>query len=216
MLGFFTILMMLGVAYAYLREGLLTAFAMLVNVILAGTIAFNFFEPLANMMEPTLSNTFFAGYEDAVCLIGIFAITLGILRTVTNSISATLVQFPAPLQRPGGAIVGLAVGYFTAGFLICVLQTLPWHQNFMSFEWEVKGGAADAIRRLLPPDRVWLALMHRAGAYPFSNQEEAKGKEINSLYDKYKTFDPEGVFELNYARYRRFNDQGKTLSPGEQ
>ena len=134
---------------------MLTAFSLLINVFLAGTIAFNFFEPLAGMMEPTLSNTFFAGYEDAIGLFGIFTITLGILRTATNSISITLVQFPAPLQRPGGAIVGLAVGYFTAGFLVCVLQTLPWHQNFMSFDWETKGGAADSIRRLLPPDRVW-------------------------------------------------------------
>src|SRR5947208_3645779 len=136
MLGFFTILIMLGVGYAYLREGLLTAFAMLVNVMLAGTITFNFYEPLAALMEPTLSNTFFAGYEDMVCMIGLFAITLGVLRTATNAISSSMVQFPAPLQRPGAFIVGMAVGYFTAGFLICALQTLPWHQNFMSFDSE--------------------------------------------------------------------------------
>jgi hypothetical protein len=215
MLGFFTIVMMLGVAYAYLREGLMTAFAMLINVTIAGTVAFNFFEPLASMMEPTLSNTFFAGYEDMVCLIGIFTLTLGILRTVTNSISATTVQFPAAMQRPGAAIVGMAVGYLTAGFLVCALQTLPWHQNFMSFEWEAKG-SSEPIRRFLPPDRVWLALMHRAGAYPFSSQEESKAKEATTLYDKYKTFDPDGTFELNYARYRRYNDQGQTLSPGDQ
>jgi hypothetical protein len=212
MLGFFTILVMLGVAYAYLREGLLTAFAMLINVLIAGTIAFNFFEPLASMMEPTLSNTFFAGYEDFVCLIAIFSIVLGLLRTVINTISASMVQYPAPLQRPGGAVVGLVVGYFTCGFLICALQTLPWHQNFMNFEWELKGGP-EPIRRFLPPDRVWLAFMHRSGAYHFANEEDPKGKESNSTYDKYKTFDPDGVFELNYARYRRYNDQGQTLSP---
>ena len=63
MLGVFTILIMLGVGYAYLREGLLTAFAMLINVLLAGTITFNFYEPLAAMMEPALSGSFFAGYE---------------------------------------------------------------------------------------------------------------------------------------------------------
>ncbi len=214
MLGFFTILVMLGVAYAYLREGLLTAFAMLINVLIAGTVAFNFFEPLASMMEPTLSNTFFGGYEDMVCLIGLFAITLGILRTIVNTISASMVQYPASLQRPGGAVVGLAVGYLTAGFLVCALQTLPWHQNFMSFDWEVKS-TPEPIRRFLPPDRVWLAMMHRAGAYAFCSEEDPKGKESNSLYDKYKTFDPEGLYELNYARYRRYNDQGATLTPGD-
>ena len=119
MLGVFTVLIMLGVGYAYLREGLFTAFAMLVNVLIAGTLTFNFYEPLASMMEPTLSNTFFAGYEDVVCMIGIFALILGILRTVTNAISSTMIQFPPPVQRPGAFVVGLAVGYFAAGFLIC-------------------------------------------------------------------------------------------------
>ena len=214
MLGFFTVVIMLGVGYAYLREGMLTAFAMLINVLLAGTITFNFYEPLATLMEPTLSGSFFAGYEDMVCMIGLFALSLGILRTATNALSATMVQFPGPIQRPGAVVFGLAVGYFTAGFLICALQTLPWHQNFMSFDAETKR-AGEPLRRVLPPDRVWLSLMHRAGAYPFSSQEEPKGKESNSLYDKYKTFDPEGLFELNYARYRRYNDQGLTLSPSD-
>jgi hypothetical protein len=214
MLGFFTILIMLGVGYAYLREGLFTAFAMLINVLLAGTITFNFYEPLAALMEPTLSGTFFAGYEDMVAMIGLFALSLGILRTATNALSATMVQYPGPLQRPGAFVAGLAVGYFTAGFLICALQTLPWHQNFMSFDWESRG-SAEPVRRVLPPDRVWLALMHRSGAYCFSSQEDPKGKESNSFYDKYKTFDPDGVFEMNYGRYRRYNDQGQTLTPSD-
>jgi hypothetical protein len=212
MLGFFTILIMFGVGYAYLREGLMTSFAMLINVLLAGTIAFNFFEPLAAMLEPTLSGTFFGGYEDYICMVGLFALTLGILRTATNALCTAVVQFPAPLQRAGAVVVGMAVGYFTTGFLVCALQTLPWHQNFMSFDAETRG-ASEAVRRVLPPDRVWLGLMHRAGAYPFSSQEDSNGKESNSLYDKYKTFDPEGMFELKYARYRRYNDQGVTLSP---
>jgi hypothetical protein len=215
MLGFITVLIMLGVGYAYLREGLFTAFAMLINVLIAGTLTFNFYEPLAALMEPTLSNTFFAGYEDMVCMIGLFALILGILRTATNAICGTMVQFPTPLQRPGAFVVGLAVGYFAAGFLICALQTLPWHQHFMSFDAESKG-AAEPIRRVLPPDRVWLALMHRAGAYPFSSEEESKGKESNSRYDKYKTFDPEGTFELNYHRYRRYNDKGITQPLSDQ
>jgi hypothetical protein len=215
MLGIFTVLIMLGVGYAYLREGLFTAFAMLINVLIAGTLTFNFYEPLASMMEPTLSNTFFAGYEDMVAMIGLFALILGILRTATNALSSTMVQYPAALQRPGAFVAGLAVGYFTTGFLLCALQTLPWHQHFMSFDAEVKG-TSEPIRRVLPPDRVWLSLMHRAGAYPFSSEEEPKGKESSSLYDKFKTFDPEGSFELNYQRYRRYNDQGVTLPLGDQ
>ncbi len=153
--GFFTILMMLGVAYAYLREGLLTAFAMLINVLIAGTVAFNLFEPLASMMEPTLSNTFFAGYEDMVCLIGLFAITLGILHTIVNTISASMVRCPAPMQRPGGTC--RPRGRFSAPGSWCALyRRFPGTATSMSFDWEVKS-TPEPIRRVLPPDRVWLA-----------------------------------------------------------
>ena len=51
-LALLTIVLMVAVGYAYLREGLLTAFTMFCNVFLAGLIAFNFWEPVASLIEP--------------------------------------------------------------------------------------------------------------------------------------------------------------------
>lgn len=53
---------------------------MTVNVVLSGLVAFAFFEPLAGVLGPLFAGTFLAGYEDALCLVFLFALSLGLLR----------------------------------------------------------------------------------------------------------------------------------------
>ena len=206
-----TIFMMAGAGYAYLREGLLTAFAMLCNVLLAGFITFNFWEPLADILAPVFSGMFLAGYEDFICMMGLFAVTLGALRTATNVFANVLVQFPQTIQRTGGFLVGMLVGYLTWGFLVCVFQTMPWHQNFLGFDFEYKSGSEGTLRRFLPPDRVWLALMHRGGAYIPSPTRKTRGEARTRPPSRIsiKTFDQDGAFRrLNYcAQHRRLRRQ---------
>ncbi len=213
LLGFLSVVIMLLVAYVYWHEGLFTACSMCGNVFVAGLVAFNFWEPLADFLEPPLSGTFMAGFEDCLCLMILFCLTLGLLRIVTNLLAKRLIEFPELLQRAGGLAFGLITGYLLAGFLVCTLQTLPWHRNFMLFEPKYEAGPEHAFRRLFPPDRVWLALMHRAGAYAFStsDQDERFPDATVLSYDKYFSFDKFGTFELRYARYRRYGDDGKTL-----
>jgi hypothetical protein len=212
MLQFLTLIIMAAIGYAYLREGLFTAFVMCCNVMLAGLVAFNFWEPLADLLDPTFAPSVLHGFEDAVCLILLFSVTLGGLRSVTNLLSRTQVRFPVGLQQGGGAVFGLLTGYLVTGFLTCVLQTLPWHVNFMYFNHRLDAGG-ESLRHILPGDRVWLALMHRAGAYTFANADDMKtaGKDApaDRYVQKYLTFDKFGTFEQRYARYRRYNDNGE-------
>ena len=65
MLVFLTVAVMLIVAYAHSREGVLTAVAALVNVFLAGLVAFNFFEPAATFLDPHVESSGLGGGEDA-------------------------------------------------------------------------------------------------------------------------------------------------------
>jgi len=115
------------------------------------------------------------------------------LRVVTHNLANTEMGLAAIVQQVGSVAVGLVSGYLLAGFLVCMLQTLPWSEKFLGFDSSVDPQGS-AIRRVMPPDRVWLALMHRAGAGPFSNEGAT-------------TFDPEGTYELRYARQRRVKDQ---------
>jgi hypothetical protein len=192
MLGFLTVVVMAAVGYAYWREGLLTAFAMLCNVLVAGLVAFAFFEPIANELEPMFEGSFLAGYEDALSLTALFSLTLGLLRLVTNSLARTEIDYEPLLQQIGSVLVALVMGYLVAGFLLCTVQTLPWQQHFLGFEAQVERGES-RLRRLMPPDRVWLALMHRAGIGPFARDETP-------------TFDADGSFELRYFRLRRYKE----------
>ena len=207
LLAVLTLIIMLLVGYAQLREGLSTAFIMCCNVFLSGLVAFNFWEPIATAMEPNVGAVLH-GYEDAIVMILLFCLTLGALRSATNFLSRTQIRFPEAVQQGGGAVFGLLTGYLISGFLICLMQTLPWHENFMNFNPRLEGESS--LRRILPPDRVWLAIMHRAGAYTFSNDEDSKsaGKYSSGdrYIDKYRTFDKYGTFEQRYWRYRRYGD----------
>jgi hypothetical protein len=211
MIVFVTLLMVVGVGYAYSREGLFTAVTMLCNVLIAGLLAFNFWEPLANRLDSLFKGSALEGYEDAFVLLPIFCITLGLLRLVTNNLSHKVVEFSAVPQQFGGAFVGMVTGYLACGFFLCVLQTLPWHENFLGFE--PRAQTETPVRRWFPPDRVWLALMRRAGAYPLSNREDQDypDRDPDNEYDNYITFDKYGTFELRYQRYRRYGDTRNPL-----
>src|SRR5262249_57124072 len=111
---------------------------------------------------------------------------------------------PPLLHRGGGVVFGMITGYLVSGFLLCVLQTLPWHERFMFFDPTYEQGAG--LRRVLPADRVWLAMMFRAGAYAFANYEDPVNIDPNSPYERFYTFDKYGTFEYRYARYRRYGD----------
>lgn len=200
MLAFFTLLIMLACGYAYLVEGLFTAFVMCCNVFLSGLIAFNFWEPVANQLDTLFARSFMEGYEDWLTLVLLFSVSLGFLRALTNTLDNTLIDFDETVQRVGGAIFGVITGYLVSGFLVCVLETLPWHENFMNFTPRI-GPNEGAIARVLPPNRVWLALMRRAGAGPFATSDA-------------QTFDAYGTFQLRYQLFRRFGDGRQALPYG--
>ncbi|HJT76934.1 MAG TPA: hypothetical protein VJ739_06995 [Gemmataceae bacterium] len=205
MLAFATVVIMGVVVYVFWREGPLTAVTMFVNLLLAGLVAFNFFEPLADLLDPIFAGSVVAGYEDGLCLVGLFALTFGLLRLATNSMATTELEYPGWLLRGGSVLFGLLTGYLAAGFLVCVLQTLPWQENFLGFNprYDPDQPLAGA-RQYLPPDRVWLALMRYAGAYGFCNHEEYNASDEDPPPQRYLTFDRHGSFELRYARYRRY------------
>jgi hypothetical protein len=195
MLALLTIGIMLGTAYAYWREGVLTAVAMLVNLVLAGVVAFCFYEPLADALEGALSGGPLRGYEDWLSLTLIFVPLLALLRLITNNLAPSEIEAPALLNQIGAVVAALVMGYLASGILLCILQTLPWGESFLGFSHEVDAREG-AVRRVLPADRVWLALVHRAGkerCLGSAGEEDAEGV----------TFDKDGSFELRYARRRR-------------
>jgi uncharacterized membrane protein required for colicin V production len=190
LLGFFTFVIMVAGAYAFWRQGVLPAFAMMVNILLAGLVAFNFFEPIAEQLDSMADDTFLSGYQDSFCLVLLFSLTLLFLRWASNELIHTIILYNPILQQGGAVVFGVLAGYLVAGFLACVAQTLPANEHFLQLEPRVDVDSSGKVRhRILPADRVWLALMHRASKAAFDWGETP--------------FDPDGSFELRYAHERR-------------
>ena len=178
-----TLLAMGVVAFFHWRIGLFAAFLTLINFLLAGLLAFNFWEPLtrtAAAVSPSLD-----AYADALALVTLFALFMSLLRWATFRLGRPGVEFTPFVDRVGGGLSGLVLGWVASGFLICVLQTLPWSVHFLGYD-PVDGMGLGA------PDRGWLAFVHRASGRVF---------DLSSYGDHW--FDADGSFIPRYARYRR-------------
>jgi hypothetical protein len=197
------------VGYTYFKEGVFAGFAMLVGTILSGIITFQFWEPLAGLIEGEARGSPLAGFEDALVLVGLFSLSLVLFRLGIQKLTQDYIDYFPMLQQLGGAFFGLLNGYLLSGFLLCVFQTLPWHQNFLGFEPRQTSEAP--YRSYLPADRVWLTMMRHAGAYAFSGTAVKNPEPNYSAYDQYETFDRMATFELRYLRYRRYGDNADPL-----
>lgn len=195
MLALLALAVMGVVAYAMLREGLFGALCHTFGIIFAGLLAFHFWPPLANEFEPSFQGSVVEGLEDAIALLGVFALTLGLLRVVTNVIAdQQFVDIPPKIMQAGGATVGAIGGFFLAGFLGCVLQTLPWYENFLGFPAHDHENTGFATRKF-PPDQLWLKMMNRAHTVIFQD-DDAFRKETELFTD----------FSRRYAKHRRYTE----------
>jgi len=186
MLVLSTFLLMLIVAYTFYQEGLFIAFCSLVNLFLSFVVVACFYEPTAAFLEVHFKDSVY-GFEDAIAIMGIFLPIYFGLKIIALQLAPSMVVYTHLLHNLGGAIIGLFVGYLANGFLWCVLQTLPWQENFMGFE--VRSSKKTTPVTFLRPDRVWLSTMRKLSKTAF------KAEQI---------FDPSASFELRYQRYRRF------------
>src|SRR4051794_31062539 len=85
----------LGVTYALSSEGLWGAALMFFNIVFAGLIAFNFYEPLAALLASNVE--FISGFADTLCLMGLFIVALVMLRMTTETLAPAMVRFLGPV-----------------------------------------------------------------------------------------------------------------------
>jgi hypothetical protein len=197
LLGLASILVMVVVAYFFVREGgLLTGITGCFNVYIAGLAAFQLWPYLANELESILQGTMFEHFEDAISLVAVFSLTTGILRAATSAIIKTEPTLPPLIHKVGAGFFGAVAGYFVAGFLVLVLQTFPWQEDFLGFPKSEGTGFSD---RFLPPDQNFLKLMARAHRGTFSTGE-----------DQSKAFEE---FDQLFVIHRRIGDKPPPKTP---
>ena len=166
-------LIVFAVAWSLIREGLWGAAIIFFEILIAGLVAMNFFEPLAELLNEYVP--FLAGYEDGLTLLVLFGLTLFVLREADGALWPNMVRFPGVVHRAGAAVFGVLSGLAITGFLLCAFQTFPLPAGFMGYDNEKKMVVGLGL------DRYWLRFTQQMSQKAFS-----RGKE--------HVFDPDAAY----------------------
>jgi hypothetical protein len=180
----------LGLTYVVTSEGLWGAALVFFNVLFAAMIAFNFYEPVANLLDSTGINW---GFSDTLCMLGLFCVALTALRMTTETIAPAMVRFPTPVYHAGRLVFGLGAAAVTMAIVILAFHAAPVHKKIFS--------AVD--HKTKPPfglglDHLWLSYFQYETGAVFSTL----GRGSRDPYRAYghggpvKVFDPKAEWLL--------------------
>jgi len=172
----------------------------LINILIAGLLAMNYFEPLAAFLERQEAS---AGYIwDFLAIWVIFGVSMLVLRAATDYLSNVKVKFFMPVEKVGGIVMALWASWIVMCFTTATLHTAPLARNFLGGAFQSEPDAKMFFG--LGPDRVWLGWTNR----------ESRGAV--SRISGAVPFDPFGDFIFRYGTRRRaFEDQMGLLSDGK-
>lgn len=205
------IALVLGLAYALASEGLWGAALMFFNALFAGMIAFNFYEPLAALLDKTGINW---GFSDTLCLLGLFCVSMVVLRLTTESLAPAMVRFPMPVYHAGRWLFAVAGAAVTISILLLGFECAPVHKKlFKSYEYNSS-----------PPfhwgfDHNWLGFFQHATGGPFVQYGAGRPDPLRNYGQSngqslpIKLFDPDGNWLIDHQNARPYGDE--TVPPEE-
>jgi hypothetical protein len=197
----FLILLM---TYVVSSEGLWGAALMFFNVLFGGLIAFNFYEPLARLIDSTGIGW---GFSDALSLLLIFCVAVLFLRMTTETIAPAMVRFPPPLYHAGRLIFALGTALVAMSILILAFHVAPVHKKIF--------GAIDY--KYKPPfglglDHQWLGFFQYTTGEVFARY----GSGSRDPYNTYgrsgtqripvRVFDPRATWLLTHQEARPYGE----------
>lgn len=172
-----------AVTFALWREGAWSGLIMLLNLLLAATLATAWYPTVVAWIEPKLPASY-AHLLDFVALQGLFCLLLLGFREVTDRQSRTRVRFRRPVELAAAPLVALLTAWVMVCFTAASLHTAPVSRDLIQPTPEA------TMFYGLAPDHRWLAWVRGSSRDgPF-----AKSKSL---------FDPEADFILRYASRRR-------------
>jgi uncharacterized membrane protein required for colicin V production len=192
------VVLIAGMTYALMSEGLWGAALMFFNVMFAGLIAFNFYEYLAAQLAGT---GYLTGFADTLCLMGIFIVALTLLRLTTETLAPAMVRFPTPVYHVGRFAFGLAASAMTIAILLVAFETAPVHKKvFGTIDYEAKPPFGLAL------DRKWLAFVQYTSGQVFASRGGGKPDPFGEYGDA-NVFDPRAEWLLNHQQARPYGTE---------
>lgn len=180
----------IAVSFALWREGLWGAAIMLLNVLLAATVATAWYERLVSFLMGWIPT--YDYLLDFVALWGLFAVTLLALREVSDRVSRRKVRFRKPVEMFGGPVVAAIAAWIFVCFTAASLHTAAVPRDTIQATPEA------TMFFGLEPDRRWLQWVRGSTSRgPFAVAKNS--------------FDPDADFILRYATRRRQLEQQPEL-----
>jgi hypothetical protein len=200
--------LILGLTYALTSEGLWGAALMFFNVLFAGMIAFNFYEPLAGVLDRTGINW---GFSECLCLLVLFGVSIVALRLTTESLAPAMVRFPTPLYHAGRLLFGLAGACVTMAIIILAFDTAPVHKklfNAIGHDSRPPFGAA--------LDHHWLGFFQHETGSVFVQYNKGRPDPFRTYGQGHaiNLFDPRGEWLITHQNARPYGTE--TIPPTEE
>jgi hypothetical protein len=175
------------VAWCVASEGAWSAGFTFVSVLLAGLLAMNFFEPLANYLEAAIAGSpEWAARWDVISLVGLFALFVFLLRFLTEYLAPTFMPVQPMVHEVGRWGFGVLTGYVSMAVLLTALHTAPLPREFLGFAPERKN-----LLGIVAPDRQWLGFTQHvseksiAGSRIFDGPQFTLGDAQNRVWPSF-------------------------------
>jgi hypothetical protein len=198
----------LGLTYVITSEGLWGAALVFFNVLFAAMISFNFYEPLARLVDSTGVNW---GFSDTLCMLGLFCISLVALRLTTETIAPVMVKFPLPVYHAGRLIFGLGGAAVTMAIVLLAFHAAPVHKRvFSGIDHKTKPPFGLGL------DHIWLSFFQYETGAVFSNLGRG-GRDPYHAYGqggRVNVFDPKAEWLLLHYDARPYGT-GSVLGDDE-
>ncbi|MGB0067830.1 MAG: hypothetical protein WBQ11_07275 [Isosphaeraceae bacterium] len=194
--------LILLLTYALSSEGLWGAALMFFNVVFGGLIAFNFYEPLAKLIDSTGIGW---GFSDTLSLLSIFCVSVMLLRMTTETLAPAMVRFPVPVYHAGRVFFALATSLVTMAILVLAFHTAPVHKKiFGAIDYKYKPPFGMGL------DHQWLGFFQHTTGMIFARY----GSGRCDPYGEYgrsgsqrvpvRVFDPRATWLLNHQEARPY------------
>jgi hypothetical protein len=193
-----------GITYALMSEGLWGSALMFFNVLFASLIAFNFYEPVAQLIIDNVGGATISGMADSVSMMVLFLVSLLLLRLATESVSPAMVRFPTPVYHLGRVIFGLGGAVIMVAMLILGYEASPVQKKMLGV-WDFKHKVFNS--QFPRFDRDYLAFFQYTTGYTFANNGKGERDPTGEFPNKPLLFDPKGEWLLTHQQARPYGTE---------
>ncbi len=138
-------------AYLFLKGTLAQGLAMIFNAVLAGFIAFGFYELLSQYLVKYSPGV--AVWAHLICFLLLFILAFALLQTAAMQLCKEKIDFGKLPEQIGRPVAGLILGYIVTGHLLvaAAMAPLPNAYPYARFD-ERSPNVANPTKPLLSPD----------------------------------------------------------------